>query len=279
MLVGSIFVYSLSFLHYRLLYADPQLFEKDFECEFDELKKEITLWTRTYQNITPITKEEKIVKTLLKEKVSQLETLLSNHVHKTKHEQTTTMHLKSKDMVEQSKINDKSLLIKCSLVFLVALVMFFIHPFINSMHLSIGWISILSASVLLVISSPSSETSSSSQSQQHDINATNPSGHHQMTGVGFEALMHKVEWSTLLFFSGLFIFMKSIEELGLLRYIGELMSNLIKSISNESDRLVIALLILTLLSALISSLIDNIPFTTAMIPIVLQLSEETNVCC
>jgi P protein len=273
MLVGSIFVYSLSFLHYRLLYADPQLFEKDFECEFDELKKEITLWTRTYQNITPITKEEKIVKTLLKEKVSQLETLLSNHVYKTKHEQTTTMHLKSKDMVEQSKINDKSLLIKCSLVFLVALVMFFIHPFITSMHLSIGWISILSASVLLVISSPSSE------SQQHDINATNPSGHHQMTGVGFEALMHKVEWSTLLFFSGLFIFMKSIEELGLLRYIGELMSNLIKSISNESDRLVIALLILTLLSALISSLIDNIPFTTAMIPIVLQLSEETNVCC
>ena len=41
-----------------------------------------------------------------------------------------------------------------------------------------------------------------------------------LSGVGFEALMHKVEWSTLLFFSGLFIFMKSIEELGLLNFIG-----------------------------------------------------------
>ena len=68
--------------------------------------------------------------------------------------------------------------------------------------------------------------------------------------------------------------MKSIEELGLLRYLGDHISNLIKS-CDEKDRLVIALLILTILSAIISSLIDNIPFTTAMIPIILQLSEQT----
>ena len=53
--------------------------------------------------------------------------------------------------------------------------------------------------------------------------------------------------------------MKCIEELGLLKYIGDEISSLIKS-CNELDRLVIALLILTILSAIISSLIDNIPY-------------------
>ena len=70
--------------------------------------------------------------------------------------------------------------------------------------------------------------------------------------------------------------MKCIEELGLLRFIGDQMSSLIKS-CDEKDRLVIALLILTILSAFVSSMIDNIPFTTAMIPIILQLSEQTQV--
>ena len=70
--------------------------------------------------------------------------------------------------------------------------------------------------------------------------------------------------------------MKCIEELGLLKYLGDNMSTLIKA-CNEEDRLAIALLILTILSAVISSLIDNIPFTTAMIPIVIQLNEQADV--
>lgn len=80
----------------------------------------------------------------------------------------------------------------------------------------------------------------------------------------------------LFVWTGLFIFMKCIEELGLLKYLGDQMSTLIKS-CNQEDQLVIALLILTILSAVISSLIDNIPFTTAMIPIIVQLSEQADV--
>lgn len=52
--------------------------------------------------------------------------------------------------------------------------------------------------------------------------------------------------------------MKSVEELGLLKYLGDEMSSLIKA-CDEKDRLVIALAILIILSALTSSLIDNIP--------------------
>ncbi len=70
--------------------------------------------------------------------------------------------------------------------------------------------------------------------------------------------------------------MKSIEQLGLLKYIGDEMATFIKS-CEANDRLAIAVLILILVSALFSSLIDNIPFTTAMIPIILQLSEQIDV--
>ncbi len=52
--------------------------------------------------------------------------------------------------------------------------------------------------------------------------------------------------------------MKCIEELGLLKFIGDEISSLIKE-CDEVDRLAIALVILTILSAFISSLIDNIP--------------------
>jgi Na+/H+ antiporter NhaD/arsenite permease-like protein len=88
---------------------------------------------------------------------------------------------------------------------------------ITQVHLTIGWISILSASVLMVLSSNSHQHQNVAND---DDNQTKTIHNSHLNGVGFEALMHKVEWSTLLFFSGLFIFMKTIEELGLLNYIG-----------------------------------------------------------
>ena len=71
--------------------------------------------------------------------------------------------------------------------------------------------------------------------------------------------------------------MRSVEELGLLKFLANTISDVIKSVENESDRLVFALLTLIVISALVSSLIDNIPFTTAMIPIIIQLSEQADV--
>ena len=76
-----------------------------------------------------------------------------------------------------------------------------------------------------------------------------------------------------MFFACLFIFMKVIEELGLLFEIGDYISDLIISVDSKQDRLVVALLIIVIVSALVSSVIDNIPFTTAMIPIIIQLNK------
>ncbi|RNA08244.1 hypothetical protein BpHYR1_030087 [Brachionus plicatilis] len=264
MFAGSIFVYIICFVHFKFMLADEKNFYQKEESELDEMKKEIIIWKRSFQSITPVTKEEKIVKTLLKEKASQLQNLLKQKQFNVKKEYEKTLIIKSQEMLENYKITNKPLLIKCSVIFLGTLILFFLNPFVDKIHLTIGWISILSALLLL-----SSTTSSASGHAQSDANKS--------SNVDFEGLMHKVEWSTLLFFGCLFIFMKTIEELGLLNYLGNLISDMIKSVENISDRLAFALLVLVVLSALISSVIDNIPFTTAMIPIIIQLSEQANI--
>ncbi|CAF0901256.1 unnamed protein product, partial [Brachionus calyciflorus] len=261
MFTGCIFVYAICFLHFKFLYADPKNFFKEEENELDEMSKEIAIWKRSFMSITPVTKEEKIVKTLLKEKAFQLESLLKQKEVIVKKEYEKNLIAKSHEMLESYKITNKPLLIKCSIIFLVTLILFFLNPFIDEIHLTIGWISILSA--LLVLASSSGHAHSNN-------------GQSVSSTIDFEGLMHKVEWSTLLFFGCLFIFMKSIEELGLLNYLGNLISDMIKSVENISDRLAFALLMLIVLSALISSVIDNIPFTTAMIPIIIQLSDQAD---
>jgi hypothetical protein len=131
MLVGVVIIYVISFLHFRFLLSSPENFMKDIESEFDELKTEINLWTRTFQSITPVTKGEKIVKTLLKEKICQLESVFSQSVTKTKSEYKETMRIKSQDMIENYKITNKRLLVKCSFIFTVTLILFFLNPFIT----------------------------------------------------------------------------------------------------------------------------------------------------
>ena len=252
MMVGSIFVCIVAFMHFKFLLSDPANFILEPVSDLDEMKKEIKIWKRSYLTITPLTKEEKLVRTLLKEKVSQLENLFAQKLSESKVENSNTLREKSQDLVQSVKITNKVLLFKSASIFSFAIVLFFLHPFLDKIHLSIGWISIFSALLLLVASS--------------DKNS-----------IDFESVLHKIEWSVLSFFVALFIFMECVNELGLLNYIAEQISNWINSVNGASDRLAFALMIMVIVSAVVSSIIDNIPFTTAMIPIVLQLSKKSQV--
>ena len=200
MFVGIFFVYIASFIHFYFLLAEPNAFMNAAESEFDELETEIRIWTLSYQSITPITKGEKVVKTLLKEKVSQLKSLLSKTISKSKTENLQSLKKKSQDMIENYKIIEITLLIKCSVVFLITLLFFFLNPFIDDIKLTIGWISLFSAIVLLAVSSnnvidPFDERANKTSNDSKQSNF-------QLNAIGFEAIMHKIEWSTLLFFSG-----------------------------------------------------------------------------
>ena len=80
-------------------------------------------------------------------------------------------------------------------------------------------------------------------------------------------ILQRVEWTTLLFFAGLFIMVAAIEKTGLLEQI----SLLITSISNDFT---IILLIVLWASAIISMMLDNIAFVTVMIPVILGIQEN-----
>ena len=77
----------------------------------------------------------------------------------------------------------------------------------------------------------------------------------------FDEVMEKIEFGTLMFFAGLFVLMKALEELGLINFIADKVSDLIKQVPSGDARLTVAILLLLWVSALVSAFMDNIPFT------------------
>ncbi|GAB0178839.1 P protein [Grus japonensis] len=92
----------------------------------------------------------------------------------------------------------------------------------------------------------------------------------------FEMILNRVEWATLLFFAALFVLMEALAHLHLIDYIGEQTALLIKVVPEE-QRLAVAIILVLWVSALASSVIDNIPFTATMIPVLLNLSKDPDV--
>jgi Na+/H+ antiporter NhaD/arsenite permease-like protein len=77
-----------------------------------------------------------------------------------------------------------------------------------------------------------------------------------------EEMIEAVDWTTLVFFMSLFIVIGAIQEVGLISLIAELIGRLV------GDSLVLAMLAILWLSALLSTVVANIPFTAAMLPVV-----------
>jgi Na+/H+ antiporter NhaD/arsenite permease-like protein len=86
---------------------------------------------------------------------------------------------------------------------------------------------------------------------------------------GASGLIKGVDWRTLLFFLGLFIAASGLEQTGLL----QLLANYIGRISGHN--LVVAALLIFWVSALVSAIVDNIPFVTIMVPVIVYLSQAT----
>jgi Na+/H+ antiporter NhaD/arsenite permease-like protein len=81
-----------------------------------------------------------------------------------------------------------------------------------------------------------------------------------------EEMIEAVDWTTLVFFMALFITVGAIQEVGLISVIADLIGRLV------GGNLVLAMLAVTWLSALLSTVVANIPFTAAMLPVVGYLS-------
>ena len=83
-----------------------------------------------------------------------------------------------------------------------------------------------------------------------------------------ESFTEGVDWSVLLFFAALFVLIGGVEASGLL----DLAGGLIARLAQQPGMLLITALMLMWVAALVSAIVDNIPFTVTMIPIVSALS-------
>lgn len=125
-----------------------------------------------------------------------------------------------------------------------------------------------------------------------------------------DALMHRIEWTTLLFFAAMFVTLECLERLRLIHWFSEQTINLISTSDNENVQLVFAIIIViwvsqclnqlslfffptnfliffsvnnivyvcfSQLSGLLSALIDSIPVTAMMIKIVIMIAENESI--
>ncbi|MFH0788037.1 MAG: ArsB/NhaD family transporter [Pseudomonadota bacterium] len=136
---------------------------------------------------------------------------------------------------EEYQITDLKLLLYSGIVLGITIFLFIIH---GALHMEPSIAALVGASILLVIS-------------RVDI---------------VEMLEHEIEWPTLIFFMMLFIVVAGAEETGLIQMIADW----VKDVSGGS--LVVAILMILWVSAIASAIIDNIPFTATMLPIVAYLT-------
>ncbi|HKK14512.1 MAG TPA: ArsB/NhaD family transporter [Gammaproteobacteria bacterium] len=137
---------------------------------------------------------------------------------------------------EEYRITDKALLVKSALVLLLTIALFVFH---GTLHMEPSVAAMAGASLLLVIS-----------------------GVHIV-----EMVEQEIEWPTLIFFMMLFIIVAAAEQTGLI----QIVANWVREASEGSP--VVAVILVLWVSAIFSAIIDNIPFTATMLPIVAYLSD------
>jgi Na+/H+ antiporter NhaD/arsenite permease-like protein len=85
-----------------------------------------------------------------------------------------------------------------------------------------------------------------------------------------DELFGAVNWSVLAFFAGLFVIVGGVEASGLLDLVGRSLGDM----TRDPEQLLLACLLLMWTAALLSAVIDNIPFTITMIPVILSLESS-----
>jgi Na+/H+ antiporter NhaD/arsenite permease-like protein len=134
-----------------------------------------------------------------------------------------------------ARITDQVLLSKSLVLLLVTLVMFFTA---DRFHMPPAVVAIVGSSALLLWVRP-------------DISE----------------MLREVDWTTLVFFMALFMMVGGIQEVGLIQII----AGFVKRMAGEN--LLLAALLITWVSAIASAVVANIPFTAAIVPVAVYLTQ------
>lgn len=136
---------------------------------------------------------------------------------------------------ETKAINDRPLLIKSVVMIVLVILAFIFH---DKLGLESSVIALTAAAIMILIG-------------RQDVEET----------------VRGVEWSTILFFIGLFIVVGGLQETGLIDSLAHLL------IGFAGGHMTLTILLLLWVSAIISSFLDNIPFVATLIPLVQALGQ------
>jgi Na+/H+ antiporter NhaD/arsenite permease-like protein len=137
---------------------------------------------------------------------------------------------------EREAIQDTRLLIKCGAVLLAVFAGFIGH---SVFHVEPSVVALLGAGLLVLISK-----------------------------VPTKDYMSSVEWQTLLFFAGLFIMVGALVKTGVI-------GDLAEQIGTATDgKPLLAVMLILVVSAVLSGIVDNIPYVATMSPVVLELTKN-----
>jgi Na+/H+ antiporter NhaD/arsenite permease-like protein len=134
-----------------------------------------------------------------------------------------------------AQITDRPLLNKSLLLFGLTLVLFFTA---DRFHMPPAVVAILGSAALLLWVRP-------------DV----------------DEMLREVDWTTLVFFMALFMMVGGIQEVGVIQVIAEFVKGM------ASDNLLLATLLMIWVSAIASAVVANIPFTAAIVPVAVFLTQ------
>ena len=131
---------------------------------------------------------------------------------------------------ERRAITDPRLLTRSMVVLALILVFFSLH---TALHVDPSVVALLGAGVLVLVS-----------------------------GLSSQEFLEDVEWETLVFFAGLFIMVGALVNIGVIEYLGE------QAVDAVGGRYLLAGTGLLFGSAVVSGVVDNIPYVATMSPLV-----------
>lgn len=141
------------------------------------------------------------------------------------------------DIRPRDAITNMRLLVRCLVVLALVMVAFGLH---TVLHVDPAIVAMMGAGVTVLVS------------------RTSP-----------EEFLEEVEWGTLAFFMALFVLVGSLVRVGIIGEVGQLAAGAM------GDRDLVASTVLLFGSGVIGAFVDNIPYTTAMVPIVEDMVAAT----
>jgi Na+/H+ antiporter NhaD/arsenite permease-like protein len=132
-----------------------------------------------------------------------------------------------------SEIKDRSLLVRAGVVVAATVVGFFLQQITG---LSPAVVALAGAALAMIVCEPE-----------------------------VEDVLHEVEWPTILFFVGLFVMVGALEATGFIEMVAH-------TLASASESLAVTALVVMWGSGFASGIVDNIPFTATMVPVIQELA-------